>query len=161
MRAHRSQSSWLAPATSSVCLGSFAGQRAHYPFHPHEARSLDEHGHVGPQRSTHCGSEHVDVAEVLRAWAESRDGMRCKRSDRKQPLEARGPRVLADLAVERDAMLAHFTHVAEDEPSLSRGARQHRDCSANRIRIGVVRIVENGCAIRALLYLEAPRNGAK
>ncbi len=73
---------------------------------------------------------------------------------REQPIDAGRARVLADLPMEGDALVADLTHIAEHQPARAADAREHGDGGAHRIRVRIVGVVNDRGALGSRLGLE-------
>src|SRR6266436_6053632 len=94
-------SSWRVRAASAATCGQFPrfSDSLDDALHFHEARTLDEHGHLALQRRIQLADERNLVGIVFSAGAKCRDGVSRQLSDRKQAIDASGVRVLADFAM--------------------------------------------------------------
>src|SRR6266853_3393011 len=93
--------SWRGRAASAATCRQFPrlSESLDNVLHFHEARTLDEHGRSAFQHRVQLFDERVLVGIVLSARAKCRDCVRRQLSDRKQAIDAGGPRVLADFAM--------------------------------------------------------------
>src|SRR2546430_17541121 len=101
-------SSWQVRAASAATCRQFPrfSKSLDDALHFHEARTLDEHDHPAPQRRVQLADERNLVGMVFSTRAKCRDGVSRQVSDRKQAIEARGARVLAEFGVELRTRLA-------------------------------------------------------
>ena len=99
--------------------------------------------------------------KMLCARAEGIDRVARKLAGCQHCVDAARARVGPDLFVECRPLRAHLAHVTQHQPA-RRGQRDKRvNRGAHRIRVRVVRVVDDQAAMRALLALQPPLDGCK
>ncbi len=136
--------------------GRIDGERVDDALHPHEARALDEQRRIGRRRARDVARQRLDRVEMRAGLAEGRRGLGGERARGQHPLDACRARVRADLAVVFRPAFADLAHVAQHQPARRRRRRQHVDGGAHRVRVGVVRVVDDRGAIRRAERRESP-----
>jgi len=109
-----------------------------------------------PKAGLERGQQGIAIAIVLGALAERRRRMCAEFPEEVQAFDPGGAGITADLGVECRAVRSDFTHVAQYQEFRARGAREHLDRGDDRIRIGVIGIVEDDAAALAGLFLQPP-----
>ena len=85
---------------------------------------------------------------MARSVAEGRARRAAELADRPQSGQAGGPRLGADLRMQRAGATAEFGHVAEHQPGFAARLRQGRDRGQHRAGVGVVAVVHQHDAVR-------------